>query len=123
MARLEVTGTVARIFYENKGADIVEYFPKKDGSTGEKKFKAWFDQPQSFVVGDAVTVSGLHSAVIEDWTDKDGNPKLDHTGKQGRSVVVSINNAHARIESTEFNAAVTAAATFTTPAVGDDAPF
>lgn len=119
MASITVTGTVSRIFYDNKGADIVEYFPKKDGSTGEKKFKAWFDAPQSFVVGDAVTVTGLHSAVIEDWTDKDGNPKLDHSGKQGRSVVVSINGARATIESPDFNAAVTA----TAPAVGDDAPF
>lgn len=117
MAVIEVTGTVSRIFYDNKGADIVEYFPKKDGSTGEKKFKAWFEEPQSFVVGDAVVVKGLHSAVIEDWTDKDGNPKMDNTGKQGRSVVVSINSARATIQSTEFNAS------FTAPAVGDDAPF
>lgn len=124
MAILEVTGTVSRIFYDNKGADIVEYFPKKDGSTGEKKFKAWFEEPQSFVVGDSVIVKGLHSVVIEDWTDKDGNPKMDHTGKQGRSAVVSINSARATIQSAEFNAAVTAITpSFTAPAVGDDAPF
>lgn len=119
MATITVTGTVTGVFFENKGARISEYFPKKDGGTGENKFTAWFETPQPLVVGEAVTVTGLHSAKIEDWTDRDGNPKMDNSGKQGRSVVVSINNASYKSESPDFNATVTAA----TPAAGEDAPF
>lgn len=44
---------------------------------------------------------------------------MDNSGKQGRSVVVSINNASYKSESPDFNATVTAA----TPAAGEDAPF
>jgi len=119
MEKMTVTGTVSKVFYDNKAAEVTVYFPKKNGDTGEKKYKAWFESAQPFVVGEAITVTGQYSDAIEDWVDKDKNPKMDNTGRQGRSIVRNLNNASYVSDSPDFNAAVTAA----TPAAGEDAPF
>ena len=92
MARTTVSGTVTRVFYENKAADVTEYYQTKEGEQRSTKYTAWFDGPENINVGEAVVVTGDLSAKIEDWKDRDGNPKMDNSGKQGRSVVLSINN-------------------------------
>lgn len=93
MATVYVEGTVTRTFFEGKGAEVTEYFTSRDGKPLSKKYSAWFELPQSFYIGQVGTFSGLLSVVVEDWVNEDGSPKLDQSGKPGRSAKLNINNA------------------------------
>jgi hypothetical protein len=94
MAFLSVEGVAKRVFHNGKGVDVVETVKGRDGSTYERKYTAWFDEPFSYGQGSFGKFSGLFSAKIRDWTDKDGNPVISkQTGKQGQSVETAINSA------------------------------
>ena len=92
MAVIEVTGTVARIFFNGKGVSIAEPYKTATGETKSRKYTAWFTSPVDFREGITGTFKGTLSAKIELWTNADGSPKLDNTGKQGQSVTLSIND-------------------------------
>jgi len=85
MATIKVTGTVDRVFYDNKGFALIESYKTKAGETRTKRYTAWFSAPQGFAQGATITVEGLHDAKVSDWTNKDGEVK--------HSAEVSINNA------------------------------
>lgn len=91
MARIEVTGTVKRLFFQDKGVEVVEFAKGKDGATIERKYTAWFENPVNFREGAEGTFSGTLSATIDNWTNPDGSPKLNREGQPGQSVKVSIN--------------------------------
>lgn len=93
MAKLEVTGSVKRIFFDGKGIAISEAYTAKNNETKHREYTAWFNQAPDLRLGDIVIVEGRHGAVIELWTNPDGSAKLDHSGKQGQSVRVSLNDA------------------------------
>ncbi len=84
MAVIEVKGTISRIFYENKGLEVTESFDTKTGDTINKRYTVWLKQPTNLSVGDGVSVKGLYSSEIDNWTNKDGEAK--------QSIKVSINN-------------------------------
>lgn len=84
MAVIEVKGSISRIFYEGKGVEVVESFETKTGDTINKRYTVWLKQPTSFDVGDVISVKGLYSSEIDNWTNKEGEAK--------QSIKVSINN-------------------------------
>lgn len=92
MATIEVKGSITRVFYEGKGLEVTESFQNRAGETVKRSYTVWLNQPGLFDVGDSVSVKGLFSADIDDWTNPDGSPKLNRDGNPGRSVKVSINN-------------------------------
>ena len=93
MATIEVKGTATRIFYENRGVEVVEFFKTRDGEIAQRKYTAWFDKPVGFDLNAEGVFSGLLSAVIEEWKNPDGTPKMNREGKPGQSVKISINGA------------------------------
>ena len=93
MARIEVTGTATRLFFQDKGVEVTEFAKGKDGATITRKYTAWFENPVSFREGAEGIFSGNLSATIDNWTNADGSPKLNREGQPGQSVKVSINGA------------------------------
>lgn len=91
MARIEVTGTATRLFFQDKGVEVTEFAKGKDGATIQRKYTAWFENPVSFREGAEGTFSGSLSATIDNWTNPDGSPKMNREGQPGQSVKVSIN--------------------------------
>lgn len=91
MARIEVVGTATRLFFGDKGVEVTEFAKGKDGATITRKYTAWFEAPVNFREGADGTFSGTLSAVIDNWTNPDGSPKLNRDGVPGQSVKVSIN--------------------------------
>jgi hypothetical protein len=91
MARIEVTGTATRLFFQDKGVEVTEFAKGKDGATIQRRYTAWFENPVSFREGAEGTFSGSLSATIDKWTNADGSVKLDRDGNPGQSVKVSIN--------------------------------
>lgn len=92
MAKIEVSGTVTRLFFNDKGVEVSEQGKDKDGKTIVRKFAAWFDQPVNFREGATGTFTGNLSATLDRWTNPDGSAKMDNTGNPGVSVKLSINN-------------------------------
>lgn len=84
MALIEIKGKISRIFYNNKGLEVTESYETKTGETKEKRYTVWLNSPTVLETGTDVTVKGLHSAEIDEWTDKEG--------KTRHSVKVSLNN-------------------------------
>ena len=93
MATLTITGTATRIFFNGKGIEVTETYKTKEGKEATRKFTAWFTDDPQLSVGQSGTFSGLLTTKIDLWTNPDGSPKLDFSGKQGQSISVSINNA------------------------------
>lgn len=91
MATLNVTGTVTRLFFGDKGAEISETIQTKNGPI-VKKYVAWLSAPATFREGDTITASGEMSAKIDNWTNPDGSAKLNREGLPGQSVKVELNN-------------------------------
>lgn len=84
MAIVTVAGRVNRVFYNGKGAEVVESFQVR-GETKQKRWTAWFDSEHGLFEGQDVELSGLHSDEIDPWTDKEG--------KERHSVKRSLNKA------------------------------
>lgn len=83
MASIEVKGKIGRIFYENKGLEIVETYTNKAGKEVNSYFTVWLKEPGNYSVGDEVKVRGLYSHEISEW---------DSEGETKRKVKVSVNN-------------------------------
>lgn len=83
MANIEVKGKINRIFYENKGLEIVETYTNKAGKEINSYYTVWLKTPSVLNVGDNVKVKGLYSHEISEW---------DSEGETKRKVKVSINN-------------------------------
>ena len=83
MASIEVKGKIGRIFYENKGLEIVETYTTKAGKEVNSYFTVWLKTPTMLAVGDQVKVKGLYSHEISEW---------DSEGETKRKVKVSINS-------------------------------
>jgi len=92
MASISVKGTAERIFFGGCGVDVTEKSMNANGELVTRRYTAWFTEPVTFTEGTSGKFSGLLSLKIEDWTDKEGQVKLDMNGKPGRSIKVSINN-------------------------------
>jgi hypothetical protein len=84
MATIEVNGRINRLFYENKGVEVVEAYKTKSGDEKERRYTVWLNTPTQMQIGDEVQVKGLFSAEVDEWTGKDGQPR--------HSVKTSINN-------------------------------
>jgi hypothetical protein len=84
MASIRVKGTISRVFYEGKGIELTEAFTTKAGETINKRYTVWLKAPTTFDIGDELTVEGLYSSEIDNWTNKEGEAKS--------SIKVSINN-------------------------------
>lgn len=93
MATITVVGTVTSVFWNNMAAEITEFYTNKNGEQKQRRYKAWFEDPHTLSQGQNVSVSGQLSVALELWKEKDGTPKMDNTGKQGQSIVISINSA------------------------------
>jgi len=85
-------GHITRSFFNGRGFEVVEFYSAKDGEQKTRKFTAWFDEAPNLEIGQSGTFEGEHSTKIDLWTNPDGSPKLDFSGKQGQSVVVSLNS-------------------------------
>ena len=83
MASIEVKGKIGRIFYENKGLEIVEAYTTKAGKEVNAYYTVWLNTPGTFSVGDEVKVRGLYGHEISEW---------DNEGETKRKVKVSVNN-------------------------------
>ena len=83
MASIEVKGKIGRIFYENKGLEVIETYTTKAGKEVNAYFTVWLNSPSVFTVGDEVKVRGLYSHEISEW---------DNEGETKRKIKVSINN-------------------------------
>jgi hypothetical protein len=90
---LTVTGEATRIFYNGKGVEVSVSYKTKEGSTKTRKYTAWFNTAPNINLNDTVTVAGRLTATIKAWTNVDGTPKLDNTGKPGQSIEIAINDA------------------------------
>ncbi len=86
MASIKVKGTISRVFYEGKGIELTEAYTTKAGETINKRYTVWLKTPTTFDIGDELQVEGLYSAEIDNWTNKEGEPKS--------SIKVSINNPY-----------------------------
>jgi hypothetical protein len=84
MASIKVKGTITRVFYEGKGLEVSEQFQTKAGESITKRYTVWLRQAGQHDVGDEVSVEGLYSSEIDNWTNKEGESK--------QSIKVSINN-------------------------------
>ena len=85
MAEVSIKGTVDRVFFDNKGFNVVEKFKTKTGEERSRRFTAWFTSPQTISAGDFVSIKGLLDSKIAEFTGKDGQQK--------QIVELSVNNA------------------------------
>jgi len=85
MAEVSIKGTVDRVFFDNKGFNVVEKFKTKTGEERSRRFTAWFTSPQTISAGDFVSIKGLLDSKIAEFTGKDGLQK--------QIVELSVNNA------------------------------
>lgn len=69
MAITNVRGTVSRVFFDGKGAEVSESREVR-GETYTTRWAAFFEQPHGLREGEAVEVSGLHGDKIDEWQDK-----------------------------------------------------
>jgi hypothetical protein len=99
--------TVEAVF--NGGFRALGTFPKKDGSTGYKRWTVWSDA--QVVAGDVVSVAGLISAKAESYTSK-------VSGEVVNTAALHVNNAKV-----EKVGAAPAAAPAAVPASWDQVAF
>ena len=110
MAIAYVTGTVERVLSGNfagVGLVITESYKSKTGEDRTTRYTCWFDEDPGTAVGATITVSGAISAKVDEWTDKDGQPRV--------SAKLSLNKAKVQHQETQKPALV--------PAVDEDLPF
>ena len=96
MATIKVEGTVNRLFWNDRGVEILEEYTARDGEKSvikTRKYTAWFEEAVNFSMGAKGIFEGTLSSTIEKW-EKEGQPVLDkRTGEQGVSVKLAINSA------------------------------
>ena len=84
MALAFVNGTVARTFFEGKGASIYEEFQKRDGSTGKSYYTVFFEEPHGLGEGSTGKFSGLLSVRLREY---------EHDGQTKHSADAVLNSA------------------------------
>lgn len=85
MSEVLVHGVVGRVFFDGKGASVEERYKSKNGDDRVQRWSCWFQLPHGLVQGDQVSVRGLLSAKVDEFTNQQGELK--------RFVGLSINNA------------------------------
>ena len=85
MSEVLVHGVVGRVFFDGKGASIEERYKSKNGDDRVQRWSCWFQTPHGLVPGDQVSVRGLLSAKVDEFTNQQGELK--------RFVGLSINNS------------------------------
>jgi hypothetical protein len=63
---------VARVFWDGKGAQVVEKYTTKNGER-ETRYALFFDQPHGLTEGSLISVEGLLSATVDEFTKRDGS--------------------------------------------------
>lgn len=74
---------VTRVFWEGKGAQVVEKYTTKNGER-ETRYALFFDQPHGLQDGQIINVEGLLSANVDEFTKRDGST--------GHAVNLKLNN-------------------------------
>ena len=87
MAITSVRGTVSRVFFDGKGAEVTESWEAR-GETRSKRWSAFFDQPHGLSESDAVEVSGMHGDKVDSW-EKDGEKQYTVKRTLNRARVVA----------------------------------
>jgi hypothetical protein len=126
MATITVNGTATRIFYENCGVEVTEFYTKEGGEQGKRTYTAWFETPVNFGTGVTGTFTGTVSGKIRDWIDKETKlPVMNqYTGKPGQSVDININGATFIPDGRPVSAATNSAPNYTGLLAGSDTtPF
>lgn len=80
MATVTAKGEIGRVFFDGKGAEVVEKFTVR-GSEVTVRWSAFFDQPHGLEVGSVVEVTGLHGDKSDSWPDK-GTGEIRHGVKR-----------------------------------------
>lgn len=93
MAIAYVKATVKNVFQNGKAAGVVESFQKRDGTTGEQRYTAWFDQEHGLSEGSYGEFSGLLSAKVKDFERQDGST--------GHAAEIHLNSARFKAIETE----------------------
>lgn len=101
MARIEVTGKVGRIFYANRGVELIESWIANNGNSYDRKYAAFFEDAPNIQEGDTVTIAGFFSAQIEKWVDANGQPRLNKDGVQGQSIKLTISSAELKLNAAQ----------------------
>ena len=86
MSYATVEGKVSRVFYEGKGAEVIETFTAR-GKEISKRWTAWFEAPHGLREGDVVKVSGIHGDEVDKW-QKDGEERVTVKRSISRSRVL-----------------------------------
>lgn len=81
MSYTTVEGKVSRVFYEGKGAEVVETFTVR-GKEITKRWTVWFEAAHGLREGEVVKVSGIHGDEVDSW-EKDGQER--HSVKRSLS--------------------------------------
>jgi len=62
---------VSRVFWEGKGAQVVEKYTTRNGER-ETRYALFFDEPHGLSEGTILSVEGLLSATVDEFTKRDG---------------------------------------------------
>jgi len=93
MAITTVKGSVSRVFFDGRAAEVTESFEIK-GKEITKRWACWFQEEHGLNVGDVAEVSGLHDDKIDSWDDKT-------SGEKRYSVKRSLNKARLGVSGPE----------------------
>ena len=63
---------VTRVFWEGKGAQVVESYKTKDGERSTR-YSLFFDEPHGLAEGTVIDVEGLLSASVDEYEKRDGS--------------------------------------------------
>jgi hypothetical protein len=74
---------VMRVFWEGKGAAVVEKYSTANGDK-TTKYSLFFDEPHGLLEGAIIDVEGLLSASVDEYDKRDGSGK-------GYSVALKVN--------------------------------
>ena len=114
---------VTRVFWEGKGAQVVESYKTQAGERSTR-YSLFFDDPHGLVEGSVIDVEGLLSASVDEYEKRDGSGV-------GHSVALKLNKPRvSKVDSpVQSDKVGVAAVTETWPAVNpneavdDSAPF
>lgn len=83
MAKIEIENAEVFKIIEGYGFRAVEHFKLRNGEDAKRYYTVWTDQ--KVAEGDQVSISGDLSVKVEEYTDKNNQPKT--------SAAVHVNNA------------------------------
>lgn len=72
MAKVSLNNVqVSRVFWQGKGAQVVETYTTKDGER-QTRYALFFDEPHGLSEGSVISVEGLLSATVDEFEKRDG---------------------------------------------------